>query len=187
MAYNPDLHHRRTLRLKDYDYGGAGGYFVTICTDGRGCLFGELLAGAMRLNGFGEIVREEWLKSAEVRQEIDLDAFVVMPNHLHGIVMIRSAGVDRGENCPGAMNRPLRRSPSGPLSGSLGAMIGQFKSIVAKRINALRVTPGCPVWQRNFYEHVVRDETDLQAIREYIVNNPLQWELDENNPAKMTR
>jgi REP element-mobilizing transposase RayT len=66
-------------------------------------------------------------------------------------------------------------------------MIGQFKSIVAKRINALRVTPGCPVWQRNFYEHVIRDETDLQAIREYIVNNPLQWELDENNPAKMNR
>lgn len=187
MVYNPKLHHRRTLRLKNYDYGGAGGYFVTICTDGRVCLFGEVLDGVMRLNGFGEVVREEWLQRAGVRHEIDLDGFVVVPNHLHGIVMIRGVGADRVKSCPSTINRPPQRSPSGPLSGSLGAMIGQFKSIVTKRINALRVTPGCPVWQRNFYEHVIRDETDLQAIREYIVNNPLRWELDENNPATINR
>ena len=113
---------------------------------------------------------------AEIRQEIALDEFVIMPNHLHGIVMIGGS-----MRCNSSMDRGRRGSPAGPVSGSIGAIVGQFKSIVAKRINTMRKATGCPVWQRNYYEHIIRGERDLLMIREYIANNPLQWELDENN------
>ena len=179
MRFNPEIHHRRTIRLPGYDYSEPGAYFVTLVTRGHECLFGEVCDGRVLLNKWGGIVHEEWVMSEGVRHEIALDTFVVMPNHLHGIVIIKDAGIT------GVRIRATGRSPlpiSGPGKRSLGAFIAGFKSAATKRINIDRHLPGVPVWQRNYFEHIIRGETSLGRIREYIVNNPQQWELDRENP-----
>ncbi len=117
------------------------------------------------------------MRSEVVRNYVSLDVFVTMPNHFHGILLLNDSC--RGEAVP----RPIVPRPVMP--GSIGAILGQFKSIVTKRINTLRDNPGCPVWQRNYYEHVIRNETDLDNIRQYIENNPLKWDQDENNPVNV--
>ncbi len=171
--------YRRSTRLKDYDYSQAGGYFITICTCNNIFLFGRIVQGKMNLSELGRIVEEEWFISAEIRPEIQQDAFVIMPNHIHGIAVITDI------NCDGAMKErahgraPLRRVPR-----SLGSFVAGFKGATTRRINVLRKTPGASVWQRNYYEHVIRNEKDLNEIREYIQNNPLQWALDEENPDR---
>ncbi len=147
MTSHPDLH-RRSLRLQGYDYAQAGAYFVTLCTRGRECLFGEIVDGAMRPNDAGSVVSDEWFKTSQIRGNVHLNAneFVVMPNHVHGILWIVDAGATRRV----APTRPGPR-PAGPVSGSVGAIMAQFKSVVTKRINALRGTSGMQVWQRNFH------------------------------------
>jgi len=178
MKFNPGSHHRRSIRLQGYDYSLAGAYFITICTKNRECLFGEIITNEMSLNNFGMIARDEWIKSTAIRFEIELDEFVVMPNHFHGIVVIQGRG-DR----PVA---PTEHRP-GPQPRSIGALVAGFKSAVTKNINEIRTTPGLPVWQRNYYEHIIRDEKSYLRIAEYIVNNPLNWQQDqynEQNPAK---
>ena len=115
------------------------------------------------------------MKSSSIRNEIELDIFVVMPNHMHGIALIR-----RGDR-PVAPTRPT----SGLKPGSVGSFIAGFKSAVTKRINEIRRTPGVKLWQRNYYEHIIRNEEDLASVREYIVNNPIKWELDEENPNRI--
>jgi REP element-mobilizing transposase RayT len=174
MTYDERQHHRRSIRLKGYDYSQAGAYFVTVCTRDRVCLFGDVRDGIMRLNKFGHIVWEEWFRSAEIRREIELstDEFVVMPNHIHGIVWIAEQ-----QNVGAHGRAPLHRTPR-----SLSTFIAGFKSVTTKRINILRNMPGLPVWQRNYYEHIVRDERTLDGIREYILANPLRWHLDRENP-----
>ncbi|MCL5957697.1 MAG: transposase [Chloroflexi bacterium] len=196
MKYNPDAHHRHAIRLNDYDYTEAGVYFVTVCTYDRQCLFGEVVDDKMELNELGEVVSDEWLRTGQVRPEVKLDAFVVMPNHLHGIVVINGDGAT-GEvgaakpSFPGASRRlaatPTRSDgiPTSPRSGSLGSIMGQFKSLVTKRINAIRVDSGVPVWQRNYYDHIIRSEEELGRVREYILANPIRWAEDENNPARL--
>jgi REP element-mobilizing transposase RayT len=186
MAINPQIHHRRSIRLKEYDYSQAGGYFVTVCTHGRDCILGDIVEDNVRLNQFGEIVREEWLRTEQIRPEIRIDEFVVMPNHMHGVIIINYVGATRRvvpQN--GSTNRkkgdPSGR-PYGPAARSIGAIIGQFKSIVTKHINSLRKTSFIPIWQRNYYEYVIRDEDDLNRIRQYIIDNPIRWDEDENNP-----
>ena len=183
------MKHRRTsIRLKGWDYTQPGAYFVTICTHERVPLFGRVVDGEMVLNPYGEIVRDEWFRSAEIRAEIELfpDEFVVMPNHIHGIVWIVAtddpAGYDENARPPvGATGRsPL--PPHGPTPRSLGSFIAGFKSAVTKRINQMRGTPGARVWQRNYYEHIIRDERALNAIRRYIIDNPWRWHLDRYNP-----
>ncbi len=136
----------------------------------------------MVLNEWGQIVRDEWFRSAEIRAEIELfaDEFVVMPNHVHGIIWIVD---DVGTtNHVGATGRSLLR-PRGPAARSLGSFIAGFKSAVTKRINARRGTPGMPVWQRNYYEHIIRNERALNAIRRYIAENSLRWHIDRHNPG----
>ena len=186
--------HRRSIRLKGYDYTQLGVYFVTICTVQRAEIFGEVVHGEMRLNPSGDIVREEWLKTAEIRSNVELheDEFVIMPNHVHGIVWIvesTSVGATRGsvESLPvGATRRVAPTNGSRTLvPGSLGAILGQFKSITAKRINLLRGTRGVSVWQRNFYEHIIRNETELENIWDYIDTNPLRWQEDKLHPAAL--
>ena len=174
MTFNPDKHYRRSLRLQGYDYSQDGAYFVTICTHNRECLFGDIADGEMVFNDYGKIVKEEWLKSSEIRREISLDEHIVMPNHFHGIVIIR-----RGD-WPVA---PTTITTNGPKSGSIGSFVVGFKSAITRRINDRRKTPGVPVWQRNYYEHVIRDDDDLNRIREYIKGNPVQWAEDEENPT----
>lgn len=173
---------RRSIRLSGFDYTTPAAYFVTICAHQRQCSFGDVVDGVMRVNGFGEIVREEWERSAEIRPELTIDAFVVMPNHFHGIVMIDvgAHGV-RLLNANEHDNRAHVRAPLRPPK-SLGAFIAGFKSAATKRINALRRTAGHPVWQRNYYEHVIRDDRDLAAIRDYIAGNPARWLEDEYRP-----
>ena len=148
---------RRSIRLLNYDYSQPGAYFVIICTYMRECLFGHIEDGVIYYTIFGEIVQQEWSRSEEIRSEIQLDLFVVMPNHLHGIIVItHSDGIVEAHG-----RAPLRRSPR-----SLGSFIAGFESIVTRRINQIRGTPGSPVWQRNYYEHVIRSEDELQRIRE---------------------
>jgi len=171
---------RCSIRLQGYDYSQAGAYFVTICTQNRECLFGEIANGEMRLNDAGRMVVHEWIKTAEIRDEIELDKWVVMPNHFHGIVVI--AGT------VGAHGRaPLQSSTHHGLyrpAKSLGSLMAGFKSAVTKRINEIRATPGTKLWQRNYWEHIVLNEPELNRIREYIHNNPAQWEQDSLNVGK---
>jgi len=168
---------RQSLRLKDYDYSGPGAYFVTICTRDRLPRFGDVVEGCMRLTDYGRIVSQEWEISATIRREITLDAFVIMPNHIHGIIFINESNV-------GATGRsPVR---SGPRPRCLGSFLSGFKSATSKRINDLQRTSGLSVWQRNYYEHVIRDEDSLHRIREYVVNNPARWDFDRENPAATT-
>ena len=192
MTYDPARHHRRSIRLKGYDYTQAGAYFVTLCVQGRECLLGAVTAGEMILNELGQIVREEWERSSEIRREIELDEFVVMPNHTHGIVWIIETDDVRASVRPPqpapvrAHGRAPQRAPQ-RAPKSLGSFVAGFKSAATKRINEQRGMPGVPVWQRNYYEHIIRNDADLQRIREYIVNNPLKWDLDQlhpNHPSK---
>ncbi len=186
MRFDPEKHHRRSIRLKGYDYSQPGAYFVTICAWNRECLFGDVVDGEMRLNDFGLIVYEEWFHSSEMRQEIALfpDEFIIMPNHIHGIIWIVETDADH-VGAPGRAPLPSpSRAPFHRPPRSLGSFVAGFKSITTKRINALRGTPGAPVWQRNYYEHIIRDEKSLNRIRQYIAANPLRWHLDRENPHR---
>jgi putative transposase len=161
---------RRSLRLKGYDYPSAGAYYLTVCTQNKECLFGRISKGTMFINEYGDIVADEWSKSSKIRHEIELDEFMVMPNHFHAIVFIHEG------DQPVAPTNCL----TGPVSKSIGALMAGFKSSVTKRINGLRQTPGVQVWQRNYDEHVIRNENDMTDIREYIHYNVAKWELDED-------
>jgi putative transposase len=200
MKYNPKIHHRRSIRLKGYDYTQPGAYFITICTYQRMHIFGETVNGEMKLSPLGEIARQEWFRSAEIREEIRLfeDEFIVMPNHLHGIVwIVESVGAngvrpnmeEGARRAPSSMasqpmrpNVPdqdahratLRRSPR-----SLGSFIAGFKAAITSRAGQeLNVTG---IWQRNYYDHIIRNDWELHNIRGYILKNPLNWQLDRDN------
>ena len=160
MPYIGKIHHRRSIRLPGYDYSQAGAYYVTICTATRQCLFGEVVNGEMHLNWVGTIAHYEWLSLPRRYPGVNLDALVVMPNHVHGVILLTG------------------RNPH-PLS----ELVRRFKSRTARRINERRHTTGTSIWQRDYYEHIVRDEGDLDRIRQYIVGNPARWQEDAENPA----
>lgn len=182
MTYNPAIHHRRSIRLRGYDYTQPGAYYVTLCVQDHQCIFGDVVNGEMQLNEFGHIVHEEWHHTAIVRHEITLDEFVIMPNHIHGIIIIN----DTIDVPLGATRRvaPTTNATitNGPVPRSIGAIVGQFKSIATKRINKLRGTNGVSLWQRDYYEHISRHSGDLNRIRQYIRNNPRKWQWDRENP-----
>ncbi|TAD77658.1 MAG: transposase [Oscillatoriales cyanobacterium] len=190
MAYNPVIHHRRSIRLKGFDYTQSAIYFVTICCYRRECLFGAIAQDEMILNEFGNIVAEEWLRSFEIRDELQLDAWVVMPNHFHGllccdrpIVQMQSLSdndrpVDDSVLGKNQLKRPAR---------SLGSIIAGFKAVTTKQINQHRNAPGSPVWQRNYYESIVRDDRMLNHIRDYIDNNPRSWQVDSLHPNNIPK
>ena len=165
MAYNPKLHHRRSIRLKEWDYSRPGGYFVTICTNRREAMFGEVRGKKMRLNRYGRIVQQSWKDLPAHYHNTHLDEFIIMPNHVHGIIVVT-------ENT--AVGNAMNRRP-------LSEIIRALKSFSARRINALRGITGVPVWQRNYYEHIIRTEEELRRVREYIESNPLKWPLDGEN------
>jgi REP element-mobilizing transposase RayT len=190
---DPQRHRRRSIRLPGYDYTRAGAYIVTVVTYGRENLFGEIDGGVMGLNRFGEIVSQAWLELPRHYPHAALDTFICMPNHVHGIMMLRD-DTGRGGSVPGVIVTPSG-APSGeshlpedaqtrPYAATrhgLPEIMRAFKSFSARRINILRHTPGIPVWQRNYYEHIIRDEREMDALRQYILNNPQQWELDQEN------
>lgn len=177
MKFDPQKHHRHSIRLKGYDYSQPGAYFVTICTHNRAHLFGEIVNGVMRLNEYGKIVQYTWHDLVNHVDGIELGEFVVMPNHIHGIINIVGAGsVGVGSEptpttAPTVNTQPNRIKP-------LPEIVRQLKTFSARRINEQRGMRGIPVWQRNYYEHIIRDEKSYQRIAEYIFNNPSNWQQD---------
>ena len=168
--YNPDIHRRRSIRLKGYDYTQSGAYFVTVVTQNRITLFGEITDGKMLLNGTGQSVADAWEWLADQYPYVTLDEYVVMPNHLHGIIVVSND--DQG----GSRTAPTRRK-------SLGRLVAAFKTVSTKQFNLAHGTPGQMLWQRNFYEHVIRNDEEMERVREYIAFNPMHWETDVENPS----
>ncbi len=221
MTYNPEKHHRRSIRLRDYDYSQPGAYFITLCTQNRECLFGDIVNGEMVLNEYGMVVKQCWLAIPQHFPHAQLDAYVIMPNHVHGIIILNeNVGVQNFEpqrnepqrnepqrnepqrnepqrnepqrnepqrNEP-QRNEPQRNEPQRNeyqrneyqkiIPKSIGSIVRGFKIGVTKWFR--ENTDIYNVWQRNYYEHIVRNEYGLTKIREYIINNPLNWENDEN-------
>lgn len=148
---------RRSIRLKGYDYSRAGAYFVTICSQNRECLFGEIADGEMVLNGVGRVVKAVWCD---------------LPNHFHGIIVL-SDNVGAG----------FKPAPTNKKRHGLPEIIRGFKTFSSRRINEMRRTPGVKLWQRNYYERIIRDENEWNRIREYVVGNPVRWDMDRENPS----
>jgi putative transposase len=179
-----DRHHRRSIHLRNYDYSQVGYYYVTIRVEDGRCLFGEVVNGEMHLNNLGRIVQQCWFEICSHFPDVRLDLFVVMPNHLHGILQLRDHR--RGTACraPTQMSKAKQKEQFGkPVHGSLPTIMRSFKSAVTRRIRKLHNMRRIFKWQRGYYEHVVRSETELNIKRQYILNNPLKWQLDRNNPA----
>jgi putative transposase len=225
-------HQRKSIRLSEYDYSFPNWYYITICAHEKRNLFGKINNGKMILNKFGYVVEEEWIQTKEIRKYVDLDYYIIMPNHLHGIIIIEQsiddAGATRRYESKDLYGRGELNSPTGDKSGriqyvptnnklkspshttknvgatrrvaqnnddraiqriaptrqtlipnSLGSIIGQFKSKVTKRLRELSGNSDLKIWQRNYYEHIIRNEIDLQNIRKYTKLNPLKWEIDE--------
>jgi REP element-mobilizing transposase RayT len=173
MKYNPNVHHRRSIRLRGYDYSQTGAYFVTICIQNRECLFGEIVGGEMQLNDVGKIVQMTWDALPSHYPHIELDEWVVMPNHFHSIIVLANVGA-------GSVGAGLKPAPT---RHGLPEIVRALKTFSSRRINELRQTPGTKLWQRNYWEHIIRNETELNRIREYIQNNPTQWDLDKLHPG----
>ena len=183
--------HRQSRRLDDWDYTQAAAYFVTICTRDRVCLFGEVETGRMGLNRYGRIAAEEWRRTANLRDSVALDAFIVMPNHVHGIIVIQTDGnggpdVLRGDTArrvatatttDGAGSSSDRQCGR-PQAGSLGTIVGAYKSAVTRCINQHRSVSGESVWQRNYHDHIIRNDEEWRRIRQYIRTNPARWHCD---------
>ena len=152
---------------------------MTICAFRRECLFGKINNNHMQLNELGKIVKNEWLKTPYIRPDIELDEFIVMPNHFHGIVIINEPP-NNGDNCRGVLQcAPTDRFRS--PSQNIGSIIRGFKSTVTKQINILRNTPAISVWHRNYYDRIIRNDMELNKTREYIIANPEMWDNDEEN------
>jgi hypothetical protein len=189
MNYNPQIHHRRSIRLKNYDYASSGAYFVTIVTHQRQCLFGAIVDGAMRLNEWGAIAERCWMEIPQHYPHVILDAFVIMPNHVHGIIILNennfngsivgAIGANNHSPFVGANNHsPQRNDRPRGTTHTIGSIVRGFKIGVTKWFR--QHTDIYNVWQRNYYEHIIRNEIELNKIREYILNNSLNWETDEN-------
>ena len=214
--FNPDAHHRRSIRLKAYDYSTAGAYFVTIVTQEKLCLFGDVADGEAQLTNAGVMIQQIWHAIPDRFPTIEMDEFVVMPNHVHGILIIHS---DVGTSLVGAQEVTHTKTTHSPVGASLvgalpadrarstdggrattrvaptedgpmtlGEVVGAYKSLTTHQYGKGVETHGWPpfnkrLWQRNYYERVIRDARELDKAREYIANNPMQWELDAENPS----
>lgn len=173
MPYDPRMHHRRSIRLPEYDYHTPGVYFLTLVAVNRECLFGKMEGGTVVISPLGNIVAECWQWIGQQYPYVELDEWVIMPNYFHAILWINE--FQQGEPPPGAS----RRAPTKIKSS--GSLIGAFKTVSTRKINTFRSTPGLTVWQRNYYEHIIRSEQSLGNIRAYIFSNPDCWNEDEEN------
>ena len=197
MSTDQDRHQRRSIRLKDYDYTSPGAYFVTLVTWRRENLFGKVVDGAMQLNTWGFLAENEWRRLGQRFESLIVDEFVVMPNHIHGILMVLendrsesdAVGARQKDSSPSGktslaspLQNAIQNNAKGVSRGSIGAMIGAYKSTTARLINGLRRTSGARVWQRNYYEHIIRNEVEMARIQTYILANPAGWESDDENP-----
>ena len=181
MKYNPAIHHRRSIRLKNYDYSQAGAYFVTICTQGRECLLGEIVNASTSLSQYGTIVQQVWEQIPHHFSSVNLDAAVIMPNHFHGIIVIARNDSPVHQNFRNALPKQESKIPT------LGQIVAYFKYQSTKLINSMRDMTGVKFWQRNYYEHIIRNETSLARLRTYIEKNPQKWlsaQLHPENPSR---
>ena len=205
MRFDSEKYRRQSIRLKGYDYTQVGAYFVTMVAHDRSLQFGEIADGEMQLRDAGRIVRVIWEKLPAFYPGVEIDEFVVMPNHFHGIVVL--VGVGPGAYPPGPSDQPrsaaTTREPAMESGGgqaqgpaptdvkrmSVGDVVSRFKTMTTKRYADGVRDLGWPafagrLWQRNYYEHVVRDDAELDRIRQYIGSNPSRWAEDEENPLK---
>jgi putative transposase len=200
MPYDPAIHHRRSIRLRDYDYAQHGAYYVTICVDQRECLLSRVVGTEIELSDAGRIVAKTWDDLPSRFPTVELDAFVIMPNHVHGILLIidppeqpgtaSSAPTNSLQDVPEFVGAEQALPNNHPHDKSdtierptLGRIIQAFKSISAIACNRLLERSGVPFWQRNYWEHVIRDDHDLARLRRYIESNPGKWIDDTLNPA----
>lgn len=200
MTYDPNEHHRRSIRLSGYEYAQTGAYFITICTQDKACLFGEVVDGKMRLNDAGRMVGEAWDALRPRFPTVDFNTFVVMPNHVHGVIFITPAPVGAGlvpaPNYGAATvgGTTVGAEPIGAttrVAPTIGDVVGAYKSwTTVLYARGVRQSGWPPfrrrVWQRNYYEHIVRSEESLNQIRQYILDNPMRWSFDRENPAAET-
>jgi putative transposase len=175
VSYDPERHHRRSIRIPGFDYAAPGWYFVTVCGLDREPLFGRVRDGKADLSAFGHLVEVCWQEIPIHFPRVSLDDFVVMPNHLHGIVVI---GHEDGTAC----RAPTSEAFAAPVPESLATIVRSFKSAATKAINDVRGTRGSPVWQRDYHERVIRDQRELAIKRRYIAQNPVNWAQDDENP-----
>lgn len=209
MTYDPNLHHRRSIRLSKYDYSQSGAYFITVCAQDHICRFGRIIDGVMHLNQAGLMIDQQWHALAQRFPTIQLDAHIVMPNHFHGIIMLTDPTHD--VECNQTVGVPLVGTPSQypgghgvegrheacsydndgrksmPNPKTLGNVVGAFKSITIRLyIQGVRSDGWSPfrgrLWRRNYWERIIRDERELQYVRQYIEHNPLRWHFDKLNP-----
>ncbi len=180
---------RKSVRLQGFDYASSGAYFVTICTFQRQGLFGEIANGMVGLNEIGKMVLWHWNRIPTHFKNVELDEYIIMPNHLHGIICIAD-DVGAKHSFPDPLKvcqdhsqnaSPLQR-PNGTESQSLCAIVQNFKSITARKFHKMHRVEDGRLWQRNYYEHVIRNENELNRIREYIIYNPVKWDEDKENP-----
>jgi putative transposase len=216
MKYNPEIHHRRSIRLRGYDYSRAGLYFITICTKDRECFFGKIADGEMVLNDAGKIAYEEWEKLPKRFPNFELDVFQIMPNHMHGIIVLNPVGAtisvarntterndngarndDDGNNRARVNRAPTdaddsivqnddangaRASRARTGNATVGDIVGAYKSLVANECLKIYKTKNetmGKLWQRNYYEHIIRDEQSYETISNYIIDNPAKWNDDK--------
>jgi REP element-mobilizing transposase RayT len=187
--FDPQKHHRRSIRLSNYDYTQAGAYYVTIVAWHREPLFGDVTNGEVTLSKFGLVAKQQWEMLPKRFPNTQLGAFVIMPNHMHGIILILS-GRGTADRLISRIVQILRRAPTHerfqqPVKGSLPTIVRSYKSAVSYRINLMRRQQDVPIWQRNYYEHVVRNEKDLQNKTNYIEANPMLWDQDDENPVNV--
>ncbi len=189
MTYNPDIHNRHSIRLKEYNYSENGMYFVTICVENREKLFGWIMNESIQLNNAGEMIQKWWQELENKYSNVVLDEFVIMPNHFHGIIQINTnyqgghIGPPLQKNHREPVGVGLRVYPDKNYNESLSTIIQWFKTMTTNEyIRGVKsdIFPGFNkrIWQRDYYEHVIRDENDLNNIREYVINNPKNWEND---------
>jgi REP element-mobilizing transposase RayT len=176
MQYDPEIHRRRSIRLRGYDYSQAGAYYVTVCTRGKVHLFGQVVEGEMALNDAGRMVRSAWEHMPRQFPTFELDGYVVMPNHFHAVIRIVGAPLVGAPNRAGTRPAP-----------TVGDIVGAFKSITTDEfLRGVRESGWSPLngalWQRNYYEHIIRDDDELNKIREYVATNPVRWDTDLENP-----
>lgn len=169
MKHKPEYQHRRSIRLQSHDYASPGDYFITICTYEREPMFGAIHEGEMYLNEWGTIVDKSWQDLGQYFSHIHLSSWVVMPNHVHGIVCI--------DQYPESHFK-IDRKFSDAVPGSISAIVGSFKSATTRKINQIRQNSGATIWQRNYHEHVIRDEISRAKIQDYIIENPRSWRDD---------
>ncbi|SDG94443.1 REP element-mobilizing transposase RayT [Pedobacter terrae] len=181
MKYNPLIHHRKSIRLKGYDYSKAGAYFITICCEDRINRFGKVVADEMILNQSGTIAYKEWINLADRFPNFELDVFQIMPNHMHGIIVL-SDRTTVGATPAVAQEESELNSTTARVAPTIAEIVGAYKSIVSNACLQLfkshNKTMG-KLWQRNYYEHIIRDERTHNNISNYIVNNPSKWNEDK--------